>query len=388
MPRDAAIKDTTKWILKHNEAQAYDALDPDGNITIKWDIVSWTRDDYVKRMMHLTQMETSIKWDIISWTPDDYVKEVIWSMMGTQTSDKKTVLDIRMHHYIAANGSKVFTLYSYIGDRVMRVELVFHVAGMYSSGPAAGVWCDTKSVVTTPQTGRYSADAAGGDAAVELTRRFRHAAAAFGDFIFIYGGLRGGFSDMASKKNECILPRWTTATKGTGLESHALDGQTKHVMSQPLSSQYVNATIAMIPEVPIASSHVKHQVQGHSNQQMLTSGNDSIQNVHDIYLTVTRNLFNGSNIQSNGQVQGGPQAKNNVNALPASLPELSQQGQLPQLYTFDLTHNADEFERLLKEMCAEEDGDLLIDSAYPAGTLEAPSTISETLAVGGISNIN
>ncbi|KAJ8439340.1 hypothetical protein Cgig2_022477 [Carnegiea gigantea] len=36
---------------------------------------------------------------------------------------------------------------------------------------AAGVWCDTKSVVTSPRTGRYSADAAGGDASVELTRR-------------------------------------------------------------------------------------------------------------------------------------------------------------------------------------------------------------------------
>ncbi|PPD71748.1 hypothetical protein GOBAR_DD31350 [Gossypium barbadense] len=57
---------------------------------------------------------------------------------------------------------------------------------------AAGVWCDTKSVVTSPRTGRYSADAAGGDASVELTRRCRHAAAAIGDLIFIYGGLRGG----------------------------------------------------------------------------------------------------------------------------------------------------------------------------------------------------
>uniref|UniRef100_A0A804P9R9 Serine/threonine-protein phosphatase n=1 Tax=Zea mays TaxID=4577 RepID=A0A804P9R9_MAIZE len=57
---------------------------------------------------------------------------------------------------------------------------------------AAGVWCDTKSVVTTPRTGRFSADAAGGDAAVELTRRCRHAAAAVNDLIFIYGGLRGG----------------------------------------------------------------------------------------------------------------------------------------------------------------------------------------------------
>ncbi|KAE8688741.1 Serine/threonine-protein phosphatase BSL2 [Hibiscus syriacus] len=57
---------------------------------------------------------------------------------------------------------------------------------------AAGVWCDTKSVVTSPRTGRYSADAAGGDASVELTRRCRHAAAVVGDLIFIYGGLRGG----------------------------------------------------------------------------------------------------------------------------------------------------------------------------------------------------
>ncbi|XP_042041629.1 serine/threonine-protein phosphatase BSL3-like isoform X4 [Salvia splendens] len=57
---------------------------------------------------------------------------------------------------------------------------------------AAGVWCDTKSVVTSPRTGRFSADAAGGDAAVELTRRCRHAASAVGDLIFIYGGLRGG----------------------------------------------------------------------------------------------------------------------------------------------------------------------------------------------------
>ncbi|KAJ8446152.1 hypothetical protein Cgig2_015923 [Carnegiea gigantea] len=56
---------------------------------------------------------------------------------------------------------------------------------------AAGVWCDSKSVVTSPRTGRYSADAAGGDASVELTRRCRHAAAAVGDLIFIYGGLRG-----------------------------------------------------------------------------------------------------------------------------------------------------------------------------------------------------
>ncbi|CAL5390248.1 unnamed protein product [Camellia sinensis] len=52
---------------------------------------------------------------------------------------------------------------------------------------AAGVWCDTKSVVTTPRTGRYNVDGT-----IELTRRCRYAVAAIGDLRFIYGGLRGG----------------------------------------------------------------------------------------------------------------------------------------------------------------------------------------------------
>jgi protein phosphatase len=50
--------------------------------------------------------------------------------------------------------------------------------------------------VTSPRTGRSSADAAGGEASVELTRRCRHAAAAVGDLIFMYGGLRGGESSI------------------------------------------------------------------------------------------------------------------------------------------------------------------------------------------------
>lgn len=32
------------WMLN---ADAYDALDPNGNITIKWDVMSWTPDGYV-----------------------------------------------------------------------------------------------------------------------------------------------------------------------------------------------------------------------------------------------------------------------------------------------------------------------------------------------------
>ncbi|KAK9056382.1 hypothetical protein SSX86_027472 [Deinandra increscens subsp. villosa] len=74
-------------------------------------------------------------------------------------------------------------------------------------------------------------------------------------------------------------------------------------------------------------------------------------------------------------------------------------------------HSADQFERLLKEMCADEDGDLLIDSSvkripkvfvvstlvnvapaqpfifrnyqYPAGTLEVPLMMSENISTNG-----
>ncbi|KAL5132078.1 Serine/threonine-protein phosphatase BSL2 [Glycine soja] len=81
---------------------------------------------------------------------------------------------------------------------------------------AAGVWCDTKSVVTSSRTGRYSADAAGGDAAVELTRRCRHAAAAVGDLIFIYGGLRGGVL-----LDDLLVAEDLAAAETTAAASHA-----------------------------------------------------------------------------------------------------------------------------------------------------------------------
>ncbi|XP_039140841.1 serine/threonine-protein phosphatase BSL2 homolog [Dioscorea cayenensis subsp. rotundata] len=81
---------------------------------------------------------------------------------------------------------------------------------------AAGVWCDTKSVVTSPRTGRYSADAAGGDASVELTRRCRHAAAAVGDLIFIYGGLRGGVL-----LDDLLVAEDLAAAETTNAASHA-----------------------------------------------------------------------------------------------------------------------------------------------------------------------
>lgn len=92
---------------------------------------------------------------------------------------------------------------------------------------AAGVWCDTKSVVTTPRTGRYSADAAGGDAAVELTRRCRHAAAAIGDLIFIYGGLRGGVL-----LDDLLVAEDLAAAETTSAASHAAAANASNIQSR------------------------------------------------------------------------------------------------------------------------------------------------------------
>ncbi|XP_056165353.1 serine/threonine-protein phosphatase BSL3 isoform X2 [Syzygium oleosum] len=102
---------------------------------------------------------------------------------------------------------------------------------------AAGVWCDTKSVVTSPRTGRYSADAAGGDAAVELTRRCRHAAAAVGDLIFIYGGLRGGVllddllvaEDLAAAETTTAASHAAAAAAASNSQSPRLTGRYGYV---------------------------------------------------------------------------------------------------------------------------------------------------------------
>lgn len=69
---------------------------------------------------------------------------------------------------------------------------------------AAGVWCDMKSIVTSPRTTGSGIGEVVGDAEAELTRRFRHAAAAIGDLIFIYGGLRGG--NISCLLNSFLVP--------------------------------------------------------------------------------------------------------------------------------------------------------------------------------------
>ncbi|XP_010257981.1 PREDICTED: protein COBRA-like isoform X2 [Nelumbo nucifera] len=69
--------------------EAYDALDPNGNITIKWDVISWTPDGYVavvtiynfQQYRHIQAPGWTLGW---TWAK----KEVIWSMMGSQTTEQ------------------------------------------------------------------------------------------------------------------------------------------------------------------------------------------------------------------------------------------------------------------------------------------------------------
>ncbi|KAH6774612.1 COBRA-like extracellular glycosyl-phosphatidyl inositol-anchored protein family [Perilla frutescens var. hirtella] len=69
--------------------EAYDALDPNGNITIKWDVITWTPDGYVatvtmfnfQQYRHIQAPGWTLGW---TWAK----KEVIWSMMGGQTTEQ------------------------------------------------------------------------------------------------------------------------------------------------------------------------------------------------------------------------------------------------------------------------------------------------------------
>ncbi|WOK94446.1 hypothetical protein Cni_G03148 [Canna indica] len=69
--------------------EAYDALDPNGNITIKWDVMQWTPDGYVATVtMFNFQQYRHIQapgWTL-GWTWQK--KEVIWSMVGAQTTEQ------------------------------------------------------------------------------------------------------------------------------------------------------------------------------------------------------------------------------------------------------------------------------------------------------------
>ncbi|KAL8471810.1 hypothetical protein ACS0TY_029152 [Phlomoides rotata] len=69
--------------------EAYDPLDPNGNITIKWDVITWTPDGYVavvtifnfQQYRHIEAPGWTLGW---TWAK----KEVIWNMMGGQTTEQ------------------------------------------------------------------------------------------------------------------------------------------------------------------------------------------------------------------------------------------------------------------------------------------------------------
>uniref|UniRef100_A0A0D9X193 COBRA-like protein n=1 Tax=Leersia perrieri TaxID=77586 RepID=A0A0D9X193_9ORYZ len=70
-------------------AAAYDPLDPNGNITIKWDVMSWTPDGYVAMVTinnyqmyrHIMSPGYTLGW---TWAR----REVIWSMVGAQATEQ------------------------------------------------------------------------------------------------------------------------------------------------------------------------------------------------------------------------------------------------------------------------------------------------------------
>ncbi|MED6132700.1 COBRA-like protein 1 [Stylosanthes scabra] len=69
--------------------EAYDALDPTANITIKWDIITWTGDGYVavvtmynfQQYRHIQAPGWTLGW---TWAK----REVIWNMLGGQTTEQ------------------------------------------------------------------------------------------------------------------------------------------------------------------------------------------------------------------------------------------------------------------------------------------------------------
>ncbi|RIA03964.1 hypothetical protein BRARA_K01845, partial [Brassica rapa] len=77
------------FMIIFSTSSAYDPLDPNGNITLKWDIMSWTADGYVATVTmnnfqiyrHIQNPGWTLGW---AWAK----KEVIWSMVGAQTTEQ------------------------------------------------------------------------------------------------------------------------------------------------------------------------------------------------------------------------------------------------------------------------------------------------------------
>ncbi|KAG9140087.1 hypothetical protein Leryth_021121 [Lithospermum erythrorhizon] len=72
-----------------SSSEALDALDPNGNITIRWDVMIWTPDGYVavvtmsnfQKYRHIPAPGWTLGW---TWAK----KEVIWSIFGSQATEQ------------------------------------------------------------------------------------------------------------------------------------------------------------------------------------------------------------------------------------------------------------------------------------------------------------
>ncbi|CAN6289132.1 unnamed protein product [Urochloa humidicola] len=87
--RDSSALVALVLAITFSVAVAYDPLDPNGNITIKWDVISWTPDGYVAMVtMSNYQQYRQIMapgWTVgWSWAK----KEVIWSIVGAQATEQ------------------------------------------------------------------------------------------------------------------------------------------------------------------------------------------------------------------------------------------------------------------------------------------------------------
>nr|GMC75395.1 protein COBRA-like [Ipomoea batatas] len=79
-------------------ADAYDPLDPNGNITIKWDVISWTPDGYLamvsinnfQRYRHIQAPGWRLGW---TWAK----KEIIWDMVGGQATEQGDCSKFKMN---------------------------------------------------------------------------------------------------------------------------------------------------------------------------------------------------------------------------------------------------------------------------------------------------
>ncbi|KAI8022769.1 Serine/threonine-protein phosphatase BSL3 [Camellia lanceoleosa] len=167
-------------------------------------------------------------------------------------------MDLQNIEIVGGNGQLLLVSHHFLDINMQRrvfVNARLHVSGGALGGgrmvedslsvavldTAVGVWCDTKSIVTTPRTGRYSVDATGGDAAVELMRRCRHVAAAIGDLIFIYGGLRGG--KMSQQNTQFLSLSNETHIKELEIEAKVLD------IRSPCSMDIDSQTNNQLPQV-------------------------------------------------------------------------------------------------------------------------------------------